>query len=76
VIKAVLFLTTEVIKLAVYFHINHTSENLFRMLCKEKKTFVHVFLVRLFCRFLTHCGRVTQICVFNTVKLGTAASSP
>ena len=25
---------------------------------------------------LTHCGRVTQICVFNTVKLGTYASSP
>jgi len=26
---------------------------------------------------LTHySGRVTQICVFNTVKLGTAASSP
>jgi len=25
---------------------------------------------------LTHCGRVTQICVFSTVKLGTAASSP
>ena len=25
---------------------------------------------------LTHCGRVTQICVFNTVKLGTFASSP
>ena len=24
--------------------------------------------------FLTHCVRVTQICVFNTVKLGTAAS--
>jgi len=24
----------------------------------------------------THCGRVTQICVFNTVKLGTSASSP
>ena len=22
---------------------------------------------------LTHCGRVTQICVFNTVKLGTSA---
>jgi len=21
---------------------------------------------------LTHCGRVTQICVFNTVKLGTS----
>jgi len=25
---------------------------------------------------LTHCGRVTQICVFNAVKLGTSASSP
>jgi len=25
---------------------------------------------------LTHCGRVTQICVINTVKLGTSASSP
>jgi len=36
VIKAVLFLTTEIIKLAVYYHINHTSENLFRILCKGK----------------------------------------
>jgi hypothetical protein len=26
--------------------------------------------------YLTHCGRVTQICAFNTVKLGTSASSP
>ena len=26
--------------------------------------------------YLTHCGRVTQICVFNTVKIGTSASSP
>jgi len=25
---------------------------------------------------LTHCGRVTQNCVFNTVKLGTSTSSP
>jgi len=25
---------------------------------------------------LTHCRQVTQICVFNTVKLGTSASSP
>jgi len=25
---------------------------------------------------LIHCGRVTQICVFNMVKLGTSASSP
>jgi len=28
------------------------------------------------CEKLTHCGRVTQICVFNTVKLGTSASYP
>ena len=28
------------------------------------------------CSTLTHCGRVTQICVFNTVKLCTSASSP
>jgi hypothetical protein len=28
------------------------------------------------CVSLTHCGRMTQICVFNTVKLGTSASSP
>jgi len=27
-------------------------------------------------RMLTNCGRVTQICVFNTAKLGTSASSP
>jgi len=27
-------------------------------------------------RILTHCGRAMQICVFNTVKLGTSASSP
>ena len=26
--------------------------------------------------FFTHCGRVTQICVFNTGKPGTSASSP
>jgi len=25
---------------------------------------------------LTHCGQVTQICVFNMVKLVTSASSP
>jgi len=26
--------------------------------------------------YLTHCGRVTQICIFNMVKLGTSASYP
>ena len=30
----------------------------------------HLYLI------LTHCGRVTQVCVFNTVKLSTSASSP
>jgi len=30
----------------------------------------------MFLLFLTHCGRLTQICVFNTVKLITSASSP
>ena len=44
-----------------------------------------LLLLQPFCYFLmpyyfsadlTHCGRVTQICVFNTVKPGTSASSP
>jgi len=35
----------------------------------------YVFIV-VFSMYLTHySGRVTQICVFNTVKLGTSASS-
>jgi len=45
-------------------------------------TFINVYL--LVCHIsmnqvkiiLTHCGRVTQICVFNTANLGTSASSP
>ena len=41
---------------------------------REKKKSWRVFrMIRI---TLTHCGRVTQICVFNTVKLGTSASSP
>jgi len=36
------------------------------------KFFIYLYTVRL----LTHCGRVTQICVFDTVNLGTSASSP
>ena len=37
-----------------------------------------LFMIRLTntLTLLTHCGRVKQICVFNTVKLGTSASSP
>ena len=35
-----------------------------------------IYYIDQICTLLTHCGRVTQICVFNTVKLGTSASSP
>ena len=35
-----------------------------------------VTLAAFYTLYLTHCGRVRQICVFNTVKLGTSASSP
>jgi len=38
----------------------------------RKQTILYIL-----CLFsLTYCGRVTQICVFNRVKLGTSASSP
>ena len=43
-------------------------------------TFQYIYIIPTRCTshrvYLTHCGRVTQICVFNTVKLGTSASSP
>jgi len=39
-------------------------------------TFIAEIIFAQFLQLLTHCGRVTQICVFNTVKLGTSASSP
>ena len=32
-------------------------------------------LLKMIVGVLTHCGRVTQFCVFNTVKLGASASS-
>jgi len=41
------------------------------------RKYMAVHLTRSNCEgVLTHCGRVTQICVFNMVKLGTSASSP
>ena len=40
----------------------------------EKKLQDFQFICKI--NILTHCGLVTQICVFNTVKLGTSASSP
>jgi len=47
--------------------------------CRENENMPFIFnnppTPRKWC-CLTHCGRVTQICVFNTVKLGTSASSP
>ena len=41
----------------------------------DRKMFFSVTPPNIF-QFLTHCGRMTQICVFSTVKLGTSASSP
>ena len=44
---------------------------------KYKKKNLPQCLTILFTTYqLTHCGRVTQICVFNTVNLSTSASSP
>jgi len=43
---------------------------------KVAKQFTHLSAGETSSSILTHCGRVTQICVFNTVKLGTSASSP
>jgi len=50
------------------YHFNTVSRSAF-----DCSYLVCVFVHRL---VLPHCGRVTQICVFNTVKLGTSASSP
>ena len=43
---------------------------------KKNYTLLEQTYERLNMHTLTHCGQVTQICVFNTVKLGTSASSP
>ena len=43
--------------------------------CKLPWRWSRKFL-RIIHNHLTHCGRVKQFCVFNTVKLGTSASSP
>ena len=43
------------------------------LLCSAKQTVQIHYLAH---HNLTHCGRVKLICVFNTVKLGTSASSP
>jgi hypothetical protein len=40
------------------------------------RDYLRIIVLVFFGWVLTHCGRVTQICVFNTVKLGTSASSP
>ena len=51
----------------------------------SSKDCLYIFTQDVHCQFihichttyiLTHCGRVTQICVFNMVKLGKSASSP
>jgi len=50
----------------VRFSLSNVTQNMTPSLCIQHDTQP----------ILTHCGRVTQICVFNTVKLGTSASSP
>jgi len=52
---------------------------MFMIEIKALRTSGYIFSVKRVCGpyNLTHdSGRVTQICVFNTVKLGTFASSP
>jgi len=55
-------------------HVNHLHNYVYKLQILQwainVSTEYHVNLL------LTHCGRVTQICVFNTVKFGTSASSP
>jgi len=46
------------------------------VLCPVRTEYLCIMSFILALEGLTHCGRVTQICVFNTAKLGTSASSP
>ena len=46
------------------------------VLCVIKETILERDLEFSHNKILTHCGRVTQIYVFNTVNLGTSASPP
>ena len=47
-----------------------------RAICSSKFRSLFLFVASRFSCLLTHCRGVTQICVFNTLKLGTSASSP
>ena len=51
----------------VYIHISECVQIVYELLLLSNNNTSETFL--------THCGRVTQICVFNTVNLGTSASS-
>ena len=53
---------------------DETADCVWRMENGNKVCCLYKEIIRAW--ILTHCGRVTQICVFNTVKLGTSASSP
>jgi len=52
----------------------HKISNFKMQFCK----FISVLILQQLhnCNLTHNSGRVTQICVFNTVKLGTSASSP
>jgi len=58
------------------FHFIKLSRWPFDLSCPAIRVYVRHIYAKLVLTNLTHCGRVTQICVFNTVKLGTSASSP
>ena len=53
-------------------HINKDTTNI----CSQITSDLIIYWWTIIDYFKTHCGRVKQICVFNTVKLGTFASSP
>jgi len=54
------------------FFLQNISDWIIEHLCSAEGRFIKLLPV-----ILTHySGRVTQICVFNTVKLGTSATSP
>jgi len=60
----------------IYQPTRHVSETALFFIASCYFTAVSKFIAGIF-QILTHnSGRVTQICLFNTVKLGTSASSP
>ena len=71
------------VSFAVYSVVKYNATPLSLSLSLSIYIYIYIYLCTVCIIFpftiskkLTHCGRVTQICVFNTVKLGTSTSSP